>query len=315
MLKFPRVIFMKNSEIHSEEWITDAREYWWNEDYLKLILKRYNLENISSLADIGCGEGYMSKKLIPHLKELTTCYGRDFEQTHIDKAIEILSKHKNVTFDFCACDANKININDNTVDLSVCQTLLLHVKNPLNVINEMKRITKQNGTIMAIETNNSINSLVSNSILGTTSNTCQIDNIDDTLETLKYDLTIQKGVYNLGEGYLSIGDYLPKLFYEAGLKNIQVCILDKPSALIPPYDTTEKKAIANELLSWIENSSSDYDYNQMLKYYLAGGGKENDFKLYWQKKQKQDNLVKNAILEEKYVMPGGALMYIVTANK
>lgn len=178
-----------------------------------------------------------------------------------------------------------------------------------------KELQNKAGTIIAIETNNAINSLVSNSIINKTSNSIQIDNIDETLETLKYDLLIQKGIYNLGEGYLSIGDYIPKLFYEAGLKDITVSILDKPCALVPPYDTPEKKAIANELLSWIEDCSSEYDYNQMLKYYTAGGGIKEEFDLYWNKKEKENLEIKDALLNEKYIMPGGALMYIVTGKK
>ena len=72
---------MKNGKVHSEEWINDARQYWWNEDYIELILKRHNLLNIDSLADIGCGKGYMTFKFLPHLNNIKECYGRDIEET------------------------------------------------------------------------------------------------------------------------------------------------------------------------------------------------------------------------------------------
>ena len=136
-----------------------------------------------------------------------------------------------------------------------------------------------------------------------------------TLKKLKYDLTIQKGIYNLKEGYLSIGDYLPKLFLESGLKDISVSIVDKACSLIPPYDTLEKKTRAKEMLDWIENSSAEYDYSQMLKYYLAGGGNEQDFKNLWKIQQDETEKIKQALLNETYIMPGGALMYIVTGRK
>ena len=70
---------MKNGEVHSEEWITDAREYWWNNDYIDLLLKRYDLKNISSMADIGCGIGYMTFKLQPFLPNLSYAFGLDIE--------------------------------------------------------------------------------------------------------------------------------------------------------------------------------------------------------------------------------------------
>ena len=305
---------MKNGKVHSEEWITDARDYWWNKDYLELILKRYKLTNIETLADIGCGKGYMTYKLIPLLKNIKKCFGRDIEELHIKDANDKAKLFKNIKFDFKVKNAENLDILDNTVDLSVCQTLLLHVNNPIDVIQEMKRITKENGTIMAIETNNSINNLVANSIIGESNNEV-IDNIDKTLDKLKFDLIIQKGIYNLNEGYLSIGDYLPKLFVEAGLKNIEVSIVDKACSLVPPYDTDEKKARVKEMLDWIENSSAEFNYNQMLKYYLAGKGKKEDFDKYWDIQKEETEKIKEALQNETYVMPGGALMYIVTGIK
>ncbi len=305
---------MKNGELHSEEWITDARDYWWNIDYLDLILKRLNLKNITSIADIGCGKGYMAFKLIPLLEQLKICHGVDIEETHIKDALARSKDFPNISFNFYSGNAEELKIIESSVDLTVCQTLLLHVKDPLKVICEMKRITKQGGTVMAIETNNAINGLVANSFVGDT-NTEHIDDIDKTLEKLKYDLTIQKGIYNLNEGYLSIGDYLPKLFLEAGLKDITVSIVDKACSLIPPYDTLEKKTRAKEMLDWIENSSAEYDYTQMLKYYLAGGGTEQDFEKLWKKQQDETAKIKDALLNETYIMPGGALMYIVTGKK
>ena len=305
---------MKNGEVHSEEWITDARDYWWNEDYLDLILKRHNLKDVTSIADIGCGKGYMTFKLIPLLEKLKVCNGVDIESAHINDAIAASKDFPNLTFNFNTGNAEDLKIADSSIDLTVCQTLLLHVTDPLKVVNEMKRITKRGGTVMAIETNNAINSLVANSFVGDT-NTEHIDDIGRTLKKLKYDLTIQKGIYNLKEGYLSIGDYLPKLFLEAGLKDISVSIVDKACSLIPPYDTLEKKTRAKEMLDWIENSSAEYDYSQMLKYYIAGGGNEQDFKNLWKIQQDEAEKIKQALLNETYIMPGGALMYIVTGKK
>lgn len=306
---------MKNGKVHSEEWINDARQYWWNEDYIDLILKRNRLLDITSMADIGCGKGYLTFKFLPHLPNLKECYGRDLEPTHIESANTIAKTcDSDTTFDFKKASAYCIDIPDNKVDLSVCQTLLLHLDNPLAAIKEMKRITKSGGTVMAIETNNSLNNLVTNSFVGE-NKIEQIEDTEKTLRTLKYDLIIQKGIHALGEGFISLGDYVPKLFLEAGLKDINVSIVDKACSLIPPYDTKEKKARAQELLDWINNSNADYDKSQMLKYYLAGGGDEQEFNYIWEEKTKDALKIKQAILDEKYIMPGGALMYIVTGKK
>lgn len=306
---------MKNGKIHSEEWLNDARQYWWNEDYINLILKRNNLLNIESMADIGCGKGYMTFKFLPHLEKLKECYGRDIEHSHISSANSIAATcDKDICFNFKTGNAYDIDIEANKVDLSVCQTLLLHLDNPLTAINEMKRITKPGGTVMAIETNNSINSLITNSFVSEDVIE-QIENIEKTLRYVKYDLIIQKGIHALGEGFISLGDYVPKLFLQAGLKDINVSIVDKSCCLIPPYDTEEKKSRAKELLDWINDSTADYDKAQMLKYYIVGDGKQEEFNAIWEEKAKDALKIKQAILEEKYIMPGGALMYIITGKK
>ena len=53
----------------------------------------------------------------------------------------------------------------------------------------------------------------------------------------------------------------------------------------------------------------------MLKYYLAGGGQKENFDEIWNFQKTETQKIKEAILDEKYIMPGGALMYIVTGKK
>lgn len=307
---------MKNNEIHSEEWFTDTREYWWNDDYLELLINRLDLKNVSSIADIGCGKGLMTRKIIPFLPNLKNSFGIDIEKSHVEAAYNIINNtYKNINSKFLLGDAKKVPLESEISDFTFCQTLLIHVDEPLKVISEMKRITKNNGTVMAIETNNIINSLVKSSYLNKNITYDNIIDISKTLNLLEYDLIIQKGIYNLGEGYLSVGDYVPRLFKEAGLKNISVSVLDKACSLIPPYNTKEKQAIANELLGWINNSTAEFDYKQMKKYYIAGGGKIDKFDYLWNIQKKEALNIRKALLNETYVMPGGALMYIVSGKK
>lgn len=305
---------MKNGEVHSEEWITDAREYWWNNDYIDLLLKRYDLKNISSMADIGCGKGYMTFKLQPLLPNLSYAFGLDIENEHIIDAQKKSTTINNISFDFQVGNAESIPLPDNSVDLAVCQTLLLHVNNPLKVIKELKRIVKKNGKIIAIETNNAINNLVKNSFLNETYNN-PFNSIEKDIEQIEFDLTVFKGIHALGEGNVAIGDIVPKLFCDAGLKNIDVSIAEKACCLIPPYDTQEKKYRAQELLDWINNSSAEYDKEQMARYFIAGGGNIDRFNTLWNSQQKEIAKIKTAIENEEYIMPGGALMYIVVGKK
>ncbi len=40
---------------HSEEYFGDFRDYWYNLDFLELMAKRWELENVKTLLDVGCG--------------------------------------------------------------------------------------------------------------------------------------------------------------------------------------------------------------------------------------------------------------------
>lgn len=301
---------MENKKAHSEEYFGDARDYWWNDDYLELMAKRLNLSNCKTMVDVGCGYGYMSYKLSPFLSKDAKIYGFDLESKHIENAIQRINKvsnSQNVEFNFCVGDANNIGLADNTADITVCQTVLIHVKDPHHVIREMIRVTKPGGYVVAIEPNNSINSMIIDSVTP--------NNITERLEILEARMIMEKGKSELGEGFNSIGDYIPQYFYEVGLKDTQVWLVDKACSFIPPYDTTEKKARVEEYLQWIEQGQSVFDYNEEMKYYIAGGGEKEKFERYWEKVKDNMLKVKNAIREEKYVAPGGTVFYLVAGRK
>lgn len=301
---------MENKKKHSLEYLGEARDYWWNEDYLNLLASRLIMSKCNILVDVGCGKGYMAYKFAPYLNMNAKVYGIDREQQWIDEAIQktttILNKN-NVNFSFKSGDAYNIPLENDLSDITICQTLLIHLENPGKAINEMKRITKHGGWVVAIEPNNIINDLVSDSLSD--------EDIDDKIKAFEIQLRIEQGKKLLGEGYNSVGDLVPQMFVESGLKDVQVWICDKPLFIIPPYDTKEKILRVEETLSWLEREEVYLDYNGQLRYYLSGGGTEEKFNAYWIKNKEKMIRLKTALENQTYISSGGSLMYIVAGKK
>lgn len=301
---------MENKKAHSAEFLGEARDYWWNEDYVELLAKRLNLKQCNTLVDMGCGKGYMAYKLAPYLNRNAQVYGFDLEQSWIDEARARqanVSNHNMVQYLFQVGDARNIPLASSLADVTVCQTLLIHVANPKSVLGEMKRITRDGGWLVAIEPNNAVNALVADSL--------PEEDIERRIELVEAQLRIERGKQVLGEGYNSVGDLVPQMFAEMGLSDLQVWLVDKPLYIIPPYDTREKQLRVQETLNWIELEEVYLDYKGQLRYYLNGGGTEEKFQHYWTINQAKMKQLKAALETEAYTSAGGGLMYIVAGRK
>lgn len=48
---------------HSEEWFGDYRDFWYNHDFLELMARRWKLDKVDSLLDVGCGQWLLKDSL------------------------------------------------------------------------------------------------------------------------------------------------------------------------------------------------------------------------------------------------------------
>lgn len=296
---------------HSESYLTEAREFWWNEDFLKLLSERLNLQDCHHLADIGCGEGSISLRLGAYLPEGATLTGVDQERTYVKKARQRAKHNKQLRHIACAFvqgDANDIPLETDSQDLTLCQTLLIHMADPEGVLSEMRRITRPGGWVVAIEPNNLVSTLMLDRFQET-----ELD-IPSMLESLEVRLRMEQGKNNLGEGYSSLGDVLPDLYQRNGLENLQVWMSDKAMPLIPPYDNREKRVRAAQLIDWLENGGGGFNYQRNLRYYKAGGGKKNTFDAYWNRIEGAKYSMLKQLKSQQYFSSGGNMMYIVAGQ-
>jgi len=108
--------------------------------YLQIGLKEANL-----ILDIGCGSGMVTRD-IAHLTK-----GRiiavDGSEEMIKVARKVLKMYKNVKLR--VGEAEDLPFDDNMFDIVTCNLLLMWAKDPQKVVNEMVRVTKSGGTILA----------------------------------------------------------------------------------------------------------------------------------------------------------------------
>lgn len=248
-----------SKKIHSYEYLKDYRFEWWNHDFIELLAKRLNLSSVSSIADIGIGLGHWSRLLLPFVSQPLNFVGVDIESFWLEKVKETFSLiEREINFSelsFIQDDAHNLSLADNTFDLVMCQTLLMHCYDPKKALLEMKRIAKPNGIIVAVEPVNLLNRLEFSSVLNVLS-------IEDQTSLFRFWSYFHQGLKNKQKGDHNIGCYLPGLFQEVGLEKITVYQNDRVC-----YSINNDSTSIDEILF-------EYNKPETAEMIIAGGGNE-----------------------------------------
>lgn len=296
-------------EQHSAEYFGDTRDYWWNPDYIALIGRRLGFDRVHDVLDVGCGVGHWAQLLAPALPADAQVTGIDRDPLWIEKATERAAafgtSHR---FQYRLSHAQTLPFPDASFDLVTCQTVLIHVADPGAVIAEMARVTRPGGLVLAAEPNNVATSLVMNSM---TFN----DPVEDILAGVRLQLTCERGKAALGEGNNSVGDVVPGLFAAAGLADVAVYLNDKANAFLPPYGTPEQRAMLEERKDFQSRDFWIWNRDDTRRYFLAGGGAENQFDALWATATDGAERFEKAVADRTYSHAGAALNYLVAGRK
>jgi len=279
---------------HSEEYFGDWRNFWWNNDFLELIGKRFGLEDVKLALDVGCGIGHWGRALYPLLSSNATLIGIDREEEWIKVAKNLATGN----LKYQQASAEKIPFSDNHFDLVTCQTLLIHVKDPRYVISEMLRVLKPEDKLLLVEPNNQATSMVRG-------NHQLNQSIEDRLKIIKLQMTCEAGKKALGLGFNSVGDQLPLILSDLGLKNITVYQTDKAFHILPPYDTEDQKVMLEQTKVWAKKNFWIWDEKETREYFLAGGGSSKEFKELWLEVTKINERLLNFIEQKSMQQLGG----------
>ena len=294
---------------HSAEYFGESRDYWWNDDFLSLVLRRWNVAAVHSLLDVGCGLGHWSRawaRVLPPGIEFT---GVDREATWIAKAKEAAAQPlAGNRFRFQVGEAEALPFPENSFDFVTCQTLLIHVADVRIVLSEMVRVTRPGGLVVAAEPNNAALPVLEDALAAGLS-------VEEAARLMRFHLTCLRGKASLGLGDETIGRVLPNEFKQAGLEQISVCQNEKSCPLVPPYTTARERALVQEITDWAQRDFWIWNRADALYYFVAGGSREQDFPALWELAMSLQQRVKGALAARKYISAGGGLFYLVAGRK
>jgi ubiquinone/menaquinone biosynthesis C-methylase UbiE len=114
------------------------------EERIPLYLK-VGIKDAETVLDVGCGSGIVTRDIANLTAGIVNGIDESKDMIHVAK--KILSKHDNI--DLFIGDADYLPFCDNYFDITTCNLLLMWVSNPQKVVNEMTRVTKKNGIVLA----------------------------------------------------------------------------------------------------------------------------------------------------------------------
>ena len=270
--------------------------------------KRWQLEDVRSLLDVGCGQCHWTKLISQFLSKGTevTAVDADSKWANGNETTKEFFLKTGLSFDIKQASVLELPFADNSFDAVTCQTVLIHLENPLDALHEMKRVLKPNGILFCAEPNNLINSVIKDSI------TSKFE-IEEIIEWFVFGLIKEKGKINLGNGDNSVGDLLPKLFSQISLQDIKTYISDKANCIIPPYESDEIKAMLNHRL---KNDFEELIKIETQKQFETFDGKYEEIQQRVEQKIKDYKAeLKDKVNNQTFYDASTALMYLISGRK
>jgi len=124
--------------------VYDTQYFEEQEAKIKTALNGLHLQKEHLLLDAGCGTGL----LFPHVAhKVKLLIGVDVSSIILKEAKKRVKKHGNTAL--IRADVGFLSFQNNIFDVVFAVTLLQNTPKPYQILKEMKRVTKQNATIVA----------------------------------------------------------------------------------------------------------------------------------------------------------------------
>jgi SAM-dependent methyltransferase len=183
----------------------------WTAPLRRHLYQKAHLPQSSSLLEVGCGTGAILSDLPPHPQ--TVVHGLDLDLSRLGQARLNTPSARLVNGDALA-----LPYPSQTFDLTFCHFLLLWVKDPLQALREMQRVTRPKGAVL---------------VMAEPDYSQRLDQPDSlaALGKLQTQAVQQQGA----DPY--IGARLPQLFEQAGLHLVESgCLQQQDPACLSPED-------------------------------------------------------------------------------
>jgi uncharacterized membrane protein len=120
----------------------------------------------------------------------------------------------------------------------------------------------------------------------------------------RFELICTRGKAALGEGNSQIGETLPALLAEAGLRDVALPVNDRAWPMLPPCGSPVERAFVEEAQDRAQRDIWFWDRVQTQRYFVAGGGRSEEFALLWAGAMAQGRRTVEAIEAGRYVCAG-----------
>lgn len=294
---------------HSAEHFGDTRDHWWNSDFLQLMVQRWQLDRARDVLDVGSGVGHWGQLLASVLSDDVRVTGVEREPRWVEVAsARARARGLGERFSYLQGDATRLPFADDTFDLTTCQTLLIHLREPSVALAEMQRVTRPGGRVVVAEPNNLTAALLLDSVTNQAS-------VESIVELVRFQLICERGKVALGEGDNSLGDRVPGMFAEQGLVDVQVYVNDKAPAIFPPYATDAQRAAVEEERDGLARGHWNWSESETKRFFLAGGGSERDFPGYFSRGLAARERIVGGIERGAYHGISGGAFFLIGGRK
>ena len=138
-----------STEPHSATYFDEQRDFWWNDDFLRLVAARIGLELVRSVLEVGAGLGHWGSTLLEVLSPEACVVGVERDPRWVIQAGERVDElGLTGRCRYVQGVAEALPFKDESFDLVTCQTLLIHVADPTAVIREMRRVVRPGGLLL-----------------------------------------------------------------------------------------------------------------------------------------------------------------------
>jgi ubiquinone/menaquinone biosynthesis C-methylase UbiE len=115
----------------------------WTQNLRTYLYHKANLQNCSRILDVGCGTGVLDQELVDYTTAIS--FGVDISNIPLRYAHEYASKSI-----YTQADGLFLPFAERRFNVTYCHFLLLWLKHPGQAVEEMVRVTRENGFILAL---------------------------------------------------------------------------------------------------------------------------------------------------------------------
>ncbi len=114
-----------------------------------LLLKMAAIQAGEKVLDIACGTGLVSFRAAEQVGERGSVLGTDISERMIEMASKIGQQKEKSNVFFQRMDAEELQLENESFDVVICALGLMYVPDPIRAVNEMYRVLKPGGRVVA----------------------------------------------------------------------------------------------------------------------------------------------------------------------